>query len=316
MKESKANSIAQILSPVDLVCLSAPYIAKENWLRAKLLNIPSTEWFFKHVRETSFQASLRNCINCVHCDDHFFIFRNVIATTLFPSPWTIGNFRASSFVTVFKALPTIQLLVTRLEVYIQPNRARMSSLQRNDKAKRAMSANWVAVLSVIIVKNIIPELNAGCFYLIFELKTCMATKNCSQPKFTFKTKQKTTTTTTTTTTWMFFSYIYYNWLFHALGNFPLHASKYWAKRNDQIAWCPSCCTKAMRQLATEDTYFVALFIKANHFLSDNSHGVVVIVTECEKSDSYTCTRDHQGNSYDCYGKGGFHSDIKMSLNVG
>ena len=22
-----------------------------------------------------FQASLRNCINCVHCDDHFFIFK-------------------------------------------------------------------------------------------------------------------------------------------------------------------------------------------------------------------------------------------------
>ena len=43
MKESKANSIAQILPPVDLVCLSAPYIAKENWLRAKLLNIPSTK---------------------------------------------------------------------------------------------------------------------------------------------------------------------------------------------------------------------------------------------------------------------------------
>ena len=43
MKESKANSIAQILSPVDLVCLSAPYITKENWLRAKLLNIPSTK---------------------------------------------------------------------------------------------------------------------------------------------------------------------------------------------------------------------------------------------------------------------------------
>ena len=21
-----------------------------------------------------FQASLRNCVNCVHCDDHFFIF--------------------------------------------------------------------------------------------------------------------------------------------------------------------------------------------------------------------------------------------------
>ena len=170
MKESKANSIAQILSPVDLVCLSAPYIAKENWLRAKLLNIPSTKWFFKHLQETAFQASLRNCINCVHCDDHFFIFRNVIVTTLFPSPWTIGNFRASSSVTVFKALPTIQLLVTRLEVYIQPTRAMMSRLQRNDNAKRAMSANWAAVLSVIIVKNIIPELNTGCFYLIFELR--------------------------------------------------------------------------------------------------------------------------------------------------
>ena len=23
-----------------------------------------------------FQASLRNCINCVHCDDHFFIFKD------------------------------------------------------------------------------------------------------------------------------------------------------------------------------------------------------------------------------------------------
>jgi len=126
MKESNANLIAQILWPVNLVCLSAPYIAKENWLRAKLLNIPSTKWFFTHVRETSFSV-----------------------TTFFPSPWTIGNFRASSSVTVFKALPTIQLLVTRLEVYIQPTRPMMSSLQRNDNAKRAMSANWVAVLSEI-----------------------------------------------------------------------------------------------------------------------------------------------------------------------
>ena len=25
-----------------------------------------------------FQASLRNCINCVHCDDHFFIFKTII----------------------------------------------------------------------------------------------------------------------------------------------------------------------------------------------------------------------------------------------
>ena len=42
MKESKANRMAQILSEDDLLRLSALYIAKENWLRAKLLNIPST----------------------------------------------------------------------------------------------------------------------------------------------------------------------------------------------------------------------------------------------------------------------------------
>ena len=30
-----------------------------------------------------FQASLRNCINCVHCDDHFFIFSVSIVQFLF-----------------------------------------------------------------------------------------------------------------------------------------------------------------------------------------------------------------------------------------
>ena len=29
---------------------------------------------FEPVTLFFFQASLRNCINCVHCDDHFFIF--------------------------------------------------------------------------------------------------------------------------------------------------------------------------------------------------------------------------------------------------
>ena len=29
-----------------------------------------------------FQASLRNCINCVHCDDHFFIF----TLSIYPVP--------------------------------------------------------------------------------------------------------------------------------------------------------------------------------------------------------------------------------------
>ena len=34
-----------------------------------------------------FQASFRNCINCVHCDDHFFIFKIVTATN-FSFAWS------------------------------------------------------------------------------------------------------------------------------------------------------------------------------------------------------------------------------------
>ena len=34
-----------------------------------------------------FQASLRNCINCVYCDDHFFIFKIVTATN-FSFAWS------------------------------------------------------------------------------------------------------------------------------------------------------------------------------------------------------------------------------------
>ena len=29
-----------------------------------------------------FQASLRNCINCIHCDDHFFTFKIMIIIPL------------------------------------------------------------------------------------------------------------------------------------------------------------------------------------------------------------------------------------------
>ena len=144
MKKSKANSIAQILPQDDLLWLSALYIAKENWLRVKLLNIPSTRWYFTHGRETS-----------------------LLQLYLLSSPWTIGNFRASSSVTVFKALPTIQLLVSCLKVYIQLTRAMMFGLQRYDNAKRAKIS--VLFISIIIVKNINPELYAGCFYLIVEL---------------------------------------------------------------------------------------------------------------------------------------------------
>ena len=54
--------------------------------------------------------------------------------------------------------------------------------------------------------------------------------------------------------------------------------------------------------------------KANHFLSDNFHGAVVIVTESVENPTAThvhrktyiiTARDHQVNYYDCYGKGGF-----------
>ena len=43
----------------------------------------------------------------------------------------------------------------------------MFGLQRNDNAKRAKIS--VLFISIIIVKNINPELYAGCFYLIVEL---------------------------------------------------------------------------------------------------------------------------------------------------
>ena len=59
----------------------------------------------------------------------------------------------------------------------------------------------------------------------------------------------------------------------------------------------------MRQLATEGTYFVALFIKANHVLSDNFHGVVAIVTESVENP--TATHVHRKtyivNAYHCKG---------------
>ena len=175
MKESKANSIAQILPQDDLLCLSALYIAKENWLRAKILNIPSTRWYFTHGEKR-------------HC----------YSSTFFPSPWTIGNFRASSSVTVFKALPTIQLLVSCLEVYIQLTRAMMFGLQRNDNAKRAKIS--VLFISIITVKNINPELYAGCFYLIVELNLSQR-KRVLSPKSSQK--QNKTKQTTTTTIWMY-----------------------------------------------------------------------------------------------------------------
>lgn len=43
----------------------------------------------------------------------------------------------------------------------------MFGLQRNDNAKRAKIS--VLFISIIIVKNINPELYAGCFYLIVKL---------------------------------------------------------------------------------------------------------------------------------------------------
>ena len=101
------------------------------------------------MRETSFQASLRNCINSVHCDDDFFIFRNVIVTTFFPSPRIIGNFRASSSVTVFKALPTMLLLVTRV-------RGLHSAYWSNDvqsTEKWQCKASNVCKLSCCIISN-------------------------------------------------------------------------------------------------------------------------------------------------------------------
>ena len=42
-------------------------------------------------------ASLRNCINCVHCDDHFFIFRILIVSNNRAVPWTGQGFHFPSY---------------------------------------------------------------------------------------------------------------------------------------------------------------------------------------------------------------------------
>ena len=54
----------------DWIKLSGSYV---TW--TQFMQLRKEAW--KKVRTSTgffFQASLRNCINCVHCDDHFFIF--------------------------------------------------------------------------------------------------------------------------------------------------------------------------------------------------------------------------------------------------
>ena len=43
-------------------------LRKEAWKKNNSVQTPLKSWIF------FFHASLRNCINCFHCDDHFFIF--------------------------------------------------------------------------------------------------------------------------------------------------------------------------------------------------------------------------------------------------
>ena len=39
-----------------------------------------------------FQASLRNCINCVHCDDHFFIFSILLLSVIMNSATFVTDY--------------------------------------------------------------------------------------------------------------------------------------------------------------------------------------------------------------------------------
>ena len=49
----------------------AQLVEHRTGIATSRVQTPLKSWIF-------FQASFRNCINCVHCDDHFFIFRRLI----------------------------------------------------------------------------------------------------------------------------------------------------------------------------------------------------------------------------------------------
>ena len=55
----------------------------QNFFQASLRNCINCVTGSNPVEvQNFFQASLRNCINCVHCDDHFFIF----TLSIYPVP--------------------------------------------------------------------------------------------------------------------------------------------------------------------------------------------------------------------------------------
>ena len=68
--KKKNISVARWISPLYIWTLTsiAPVMARSR------VQTPLKSRIF-------FQASLRKCINCVHCDDHFFIFRTLTTLT-------------------------------------------------------------------------------------------------------------------------------------------------------------------------------------------------------------------------------------------
>ena len=61
-----------------------------------------------------FQASLRNCINCVHCDDHFFIFISFpqFIYDLFHISLTLSVHHVSRSLFIMRIKPMLCVLVT------------------------------------------------------------------------------------------------------------------------------------------------------------------------------------------------------------
>ena len=190
----------------------------------------------------------------------------------------------------------------------------MFGLQRNDNAKRAKIS--VLFISIIIVKNINPELYAGWFYLIVELNVSQRKKVLS-PKSSQKQNKTNNNNNNNNMDVQYLVTIDTTDFFMLLETSRCRTFYQNTEEEEmcQIAWCSSCRffvvvdglvvvnvvfdivpyfraeekgnlplplrpTKCMRlEQEVEYNNFVALFIKENHFLSDNFHGDVKIVTE-------------------------------------
>ena len=101
---------------------------------------PLKSWIF-------FQASLRNCIYCVHCDDHFFIF--IFFSKLSAAQKRVGNmwyFQRNGFIFKVKIIKEVRFsesLLILFEIrFVWNNGAQKHSLSIDVKVPRPGSGQF------------------------------------------------------------------------------------------------------------------------------------------------------------------------------